>query len=164
MIVIGPWDIEVAGIILGEIESLNFTYGVKSDTFDSLQGQSTTVYGAHSAEIEATFLETDITSLKAAIPQYWVPNGATLSTGEVITDPNGGIDIVPGNTGNPRDLILVSANNPGQVMRLNDTTSEMSGVDITGTIRKVKVKFNCQPTAEQALLQFFKEGATPGIS
>src|SRR6478672_7792707 len=143
MIVIGPWDIEVGGTILGEIESLNFTYAVKSDTFDSLQGQSTTIYGAHSSEIEITLLDTDITSLKAAIPQYWVANGATLSTGEVITDANGGIDIVPGNTGTPRDLILVSANNPGQVMRLNDTTSEISGVDVTATIRKIKVKFNC---------------------
>ena len=109
-------------------------------------------------------MDTDITSLKAAIPQYWVANGATLSTGEVITDANGGIDIVPGNTGTPRDLILVSANNPGQVMRLNDTTSEISGVDVTATIRKIKVKFNCQPTVGQSLLQFFKEGATPGIS
>jgi hypothetical protein len=93
-----------------------------------------------------------------------VANGGTLSTGEVVSDTNGAIDIVPGTTGSVRDLIVVSADNPGQVIRFNDTLSEISGVETTTTIRKIKVKFTVQPSQGQALMQFFKEGAIAGIS
>jgi hypothetical protein len=145
----GPWDIEVGGVILGGIETLDVKYDVKSDDFDSLQGNTYTIYGAHKNTIEATFLETDIAALAAALPQYHVANGGTLSTGEVVSDTNGAIDIVPGTTGSVRDLIVVSADNPGQVIRFNDTLSEISGVETTTTIRKIKVKFTVQPSSRK---------------
>jgi hypothetical protein len=163
-VIIGPWDIEVGGSILAGMETLAVNYSVKEDHFDSLQGNAYIVDGPHTASIEATFLETDIPSLKTALPQHWVANGGTLSTGEIVTDPDGAIDIVPHHTGTPRDLIVVSANNPGHVARFNGTTSQISGIETTTTIRKIKVKFNVQPVQGRALVQFFKEGAVAGIS
>jgi hypothetical protein len=163
-VIVGPWDIEVGGLILAGIEALAVNYSVKEDNFDSLQGNAYTIDGPHKASIEATFLETDIPSLKAALPQHWIANGGTLSTGETVADSDGAIDIVPSNIGNPRDLIVVSANNPGHVIRFNGTTSQISGVETTTTIRKIKVKFNVQPVQGKALVQFFKEGAVAGIS
>lgn len=161
----GPFDIEVGGSILGGIETLDFTYDVKEDTYDSLQGYTYTVPGAHGASFEATFLENDVRSLAVVLPQYYKANGSTLSSGEMISDPDGAIDIVPGTTGSLRDLILVSADSPlGQVMRMKNVQTEISGMEVTATVRKVKVKFTAQPTEGVALVQFFKEQAITGIS
>jgi hypothetical protein len=163
----GPFELEYNSTILSGIEAVGFTYSVKSTEFESVQGQTYTAFGAHKAEAEITLLETDVASIAAVLPQYHVANGATLSSGEVVSSPAGAIDLVPGGcdaTAPTASLIITSCGNPGQVLRMLNASAEISGVEIDSTVRKVKVKFTGQPVGGEATIQFFAEGAVAGIS
>jgi hypothetical protein len=162
----GPFDIQWGLTVLAAIETLNTTYNVKSTDYDSVQGITYTNYGAHKVEIEATFLETDVASLAAVLPQYHVANGGTLSTGEIVSDPDGAIDVVPG--GNQatqyHDLIIRGAGSPAEIARIINAYTEISGVELDGTIRKIKVKFSGSASVDTATIQFFKSSAISVIS
>lgn len=160
----GPFDLTWSASTLAGIENVAVSYGVKEDSLESVQGLTYTVFGAHKAGVEITLLETDIPSLSAVLPQYHVANGGLLSTGETVADPDGAIDIVPGAESAAHSLIITSAGNPGQVVRLLLATTEISGIEVTGTIRKVKIKFTGTPDQGKATIQFFKEGSVANVS
>jgi hypothetical protein len=160
----GPFELQWNNGVLAGIETVAVTYTVKEDDLESVQGNTYTVFGAHKAGVEITLLETDVPSLAIVLSQYYVPMGGVLSTGETVTDVDGAIDIVPGQESDPHSLIITSAGNPGQVVRLLEATTEISGMDITGTLRTLKVKFTGTPDQGKATMQFFKEGAIAVVS
>lgn len=163
----GPFDLQWGSNLLAGINSVKTTYKVNSSNYETVQGNDYTVYGSHLATIEIELIETDIASLAAALPQYFVANGGTLSTGEIVTDVNGAIDIVPGGLITPpaHGLIITSSGSPSQIARLVNATSEISAVDIDGAkLRRVSVIFTGSPASNEATMQFFKSGAISGIS
>jgi len=48
--------------------------------------------------------------------------------------------------------------------QVRNTSSEISGLELDATLRKIKVKFTGQPSTDQATIQFFAEGAIGAIS
>lgn len=162
----GPFDLQWGSDTLAGIEALDVTYEVSSDDLETIQGNTYTIFGGHKVSAEATFLESDVASLAVVLPQYFVANAGTLSTGETVSDPAGAIDIVPGGVASPEThgLIITGAGSPGQVARIVNASTEISGFEIDKTIRKVKVKFSGEAGVDQATLQFFKEGAVSGVS
>jgi hypothetical protein len=164
MIVKGPFDIAYGADELSEVEAVDVSYDVATDSFESLQGFTHEVAGAHKIQLGVTLLETDVPALAVLLPQYYKANGALLSTGEVVNNVDGAIDLVPGGcdvASSPTDLVITSCGNPGHVTRIPDAVTEFDGFEI-GKIRKVKVKIKGESTA--ATVQFFKEGAVNIVS
>lgn len=163
----GPFELEWNGNTLAGIESVDVTYDVSSNDIESVQGVTYTLFGAHKATVEITLLETDIASLAAVLPQYYVANGGTLSTGETVVSAAGAIDVVPGGCeagAETASLIVTSCGNPGQVFRMVNATTEISGVALEDNVRKVSVTFTGAPTVGQSTIQFYAEGAVAGVS
>jgi hypothetical protein len=167
MLIKGPFDLQWGGNVLAGIDSVSASYKVNSTDYETVQGNDYTVYGSHKATIEIELIETDIASIAAVLPQYFVANGGTLSTGETVTDVNGAIDIVPGGLITPpaHGLIINSSGSPAQVARLVNATTEISAFDIDGSkLRRLKVMFTGTPATNEATMQFFKSGAISGVS
>lgn len=163
----GPFDLSWGSTTLAGVESLDVNYEVASEEKSTVQGTTYTLFGAHKASVEITLLDTDVASLAAVLPQYKVNNSATLSTGETVSNTAGAIDIVPGGcdtVATTKSLIVTSCGTPGQVFRLVNASTEISGVDIDSVLRTVKVKFTGNPTVGEATIQFYQEGAVAGVS
>ena len=99
------------------------------------------------------------------LPQYLVENGGTLSSGEIVTDPDGAIDVVPGGCGAAslqEDLIIESCGSNWQVLRVMECVTELTGVDMDEKYRTVEVTFTGQ--SDGATIQLFKKGAVANVS
>lgn len=163
----GPFTLEWNDDTLVGVESIDTTYDVASTDRESVQGVTYTIYGAHKATVEIPLLESDVPSLAVVLPQYYVANGGTLSTGETVVSTDGAIDVVPGGCEVGQEassLLITSCGNPGQVFRLVNATSEISGVSHDDGLRVVSVIFTGTPEPGQATIQFFKEGTVAGVS
>lgn len=161
----GPFDIAYGADTLAGIEDIDISYDVDTDDYNTLQGRVHEIAGAHKVTATATFLESDVASLAVVLPQYFVANGGTLSTGETVNNADGAIDIVPGGceaVATTTDLVITSCGNPGSVLRLPDCSTEIDTIEIDGKIRKVMVKFKGESDA--ATIQLFAEGAVTIVS
>ncbi len=166
MLITGPFEFKIGVDVLTDIEAIDFNYDVASTDYDTVQGKRRTAKGTHKVEVTITILGNDIPALAVALPQYFVPNGGTLSTGETVNDADGAIDVVPGgcDAGDvTNDIVITSCGNPGQVLRMPDAISEIDDVEFDGAnARKIMVKFTGQSDA--ATIQLFKEGAVSIVS
>lgn len=159
----GPFEAKYGVNVLADIEEVNLTYDIETNDHSSLQGRTFEVQGAHKVTLEVPFLESDVPSLAAVLPQHFVANGGTLSTGEVVNNAEGAIDVVPtqcAEDADTTDFILTSCN--GHVLRIVDVISEFGGVEIDGNVRKVTVRFTGASSA--GTIQMFKEGAVSIVS
>lgn len=166
MLVKGPFLLKWGANPILSVSELGFNYDVASNDYETVQGQTFHVDGAINASIEVTLLESDVAALATIVPQYHVPKGGYLSTGEEVTADEGAIDIVAAScetitTKYPLDI--TSCN--GQVTRLVNATTSLSNVNLdNNSLRTVTVTFRGEPeynTETQkttGILQFFAEG------
>lgn len=164
MLVKGPFEIKYGVDVLAGIEEIDLEYEVNTEDFDTIQGRSYQVVTSHRVSLTVTFLETDVPSLSVVLPQYFVANGETLSTGETVNNADGAIDVVPGGcdyVATTTDVVITSCGNPGHVLRLPDCETEISNVEIDA-VRKVMVTF--RGVSDDATIQMFKEGAVSIVS
>lgn len=162
-IVKGKSTIHYGPDVLAGVEDVTVNYDVATSDRETVQGRRYQISGAHLVTVEATFLESDVDSLAVVLPQYFVPNGGTLSTGEVVNNAAGAIDIVPdlcGDDTQVEDLVITSCN--GHVMRVPDASSEISGVAIADGVRTVTVTFRGE--SDDATIQLFAQGAVNIVS
>ncbi len=160
----GPFEIKYGLDVLAGIESLDLEYEIDTDTFDTIQGRSYEVTKSKRVSVVATFLETDVASLSVVLPQYHVPNGGTLSTGETVNDADGAIDVTPDtctDAADTTDVVITSCGNPGSVLRIPECETEIEDIEMD-TVRKVAVKF--RGLSEDSIAQFFAEGAVSIVS
>lgn len=163
----GPFDVEWGDVVLAGVEEISVDYNVETNDVTTVQGNTYTITGAHKASASLTFLETDVAVLRYILPQYWKPNGAQLSSGEVVSDTNGAIDVLPGGCTTSTQkygLIITSCGNPGQVFRILATRTDIEDVTFEDGLRRVVVTFIGEPDASLATIQFFKEGALGNVS
>lgn len=165
-IVQGQWELYWGGNILADIETIAVTYTVKTTDYDTVQYNTFQIDGSVKSTVALTLLATDTASLAAVLPQYFVPNGGTMSTGETVSSPSGAIDTVVNCTTGYiySDLDIISCGNPGQVFRLKNARTMISKIDFDGQIRTVEVTFVGTPASGTANVQFFQHGAIGDIS
>jgi hypothetical protein len=160
----GPFEIKYGVDVLAGIESIDFEYEVNTDDFETIQGNTYEIVKSHKVTVVATFLESDVASLAVVLPQYFVANGGTLSTGETVNDADGAIDIVPGGcdyVATTTDVVITSCGNPGHVVRIPDCETEIDSIEADGVI-KVSVKF--KGMSSDATVQMFGQGAVSIVS
>lgn len=157
MLVKGPFSIKWGSNPVVDVSEIGFNYDVATNDYQTVDGRTYTVDGAITASIDLTLLASDVEALSAILPQYYVAEGETMSTGE--TAPEGGaIDIVAAQcdtTNTNYDLDIISCN--GEVTRLVNARTSLSTVDIAdNALRTVTVTFRGEPEQGEGIIQFFK--------
>lgn len=161
-LVTGKFTLTWGNNTLEDIEEIEVGYEQASEDYSTVQHYTYEVDGAIKATVNLTLLATDIPSLAAVLPQYFVANGETMSTGETVDSSVGAIDVVPTCAGTTyNDLEIVSCDTPGQVLRLVNARTKIESIENDAMIRKVIVKFVGEAPEGQAPIQFFLSG---GIS
>lgn len=163
----GPFNLKWGDNVLQDIEAVETTYDVDTDEYNTVQGRRHQVEGAHYASINLTLLATDIASLSLILPQYFVPNGGVLSTGETVSNAEGAIDVKAAECddaliNDPFDI--ESCGNPIQVTRLVNARTRISGLENDGKVQKVLVEVIGEPAQGDGVLQFFKKGTIAVVS
>lgn len=163
----GPFDLRWGDNVLSDVEELEVEYDVDTEDFQTIQGRTYEISGSHKASATLTLLSNDVPALAAVLPQYHVQNGGVLSTGETVSEANGAMDIVPGGcdvSSVYNDLTIASCGNPGQVFRIVNARTEISGVEFDNKLRRVMVRFIGESPQDEATIQFFEEGSVAVVS
>lgn len=165
----GPFSIQWGNNPILEVSEIGFNYEVASNDYETVQGTTRTVEGAITASVDLTLLSSDVDALKTVLPQYYVPKGSSLSTGEEVLNEEGAIDIVAAScdTSDTRyPLDIISCN--GEVTRLVNTRTSLTSQEFAdNSVRTVTITFRGEPEQDpttgrtQGIVQFFKKG---GIS
>lgn len=167
MLIRGPFTIKWGDNEINDIEEISIEHEVDSEDYQTIQGTTIEVDGSYKANATITLLASDIAALSAVMPQYFVPNGGTMSTGETVNNADGAMDIRPGACdesliNNPLDII--SCANPGQVLRLVNVRSRVDSVELDNKLLKFMVKFIGEPLNGEATMQVFKQGTINVVS
>lgn len=161
----GPFSIKWGANPILDVSEIGFNYDVATNDYSTVDGRTYQVEGAITASIELTLLSSDVAALSALLPQYYVPKGGNLSTGEEVLDDDGAIDIVAAScdttdTRYPLDIISCT----GQVTRLINARSSLSSQEFAdNALRTVTVTFTGEPEQKEdgtttGIVQFFKQG------
>ena len=95
MIIRGPFEIKWGDNVISDIEEIDLEHSIDSEDYQTVQGRTLEIDGSYKATATITLLASDIPALAAILPQYFVPNGGILSTGETVNNADGAIDIKP---------------------------------------------------------------------
>jgi hypothetical protein len=167
MIIRGPFSLKWGDNVISDVEEIDINHEVSSDDYETLQGKVITVDGSYKVAATVTLLATDIAALAAIMPQYFVPNGGVLSTGETVNYANGAIDIAAAACDTAlifNNLDITSCGVPADVMRIVNARTRIEDVDIDNKIRKVMVSFIGESDPTEATMQFFKQGTIAVVS
>ena len=167
MIVRGPFDLKWGDNVIQDVEELDIEHEISSDDFETLQGKTYEVDGPYKVSATITLLASDIPTLAALLPQYFVADGAVLSTGETVNHAEGAIDVAPHDCDESliyNNLDISSCANPAVVLRVINARTKIEGVETDNKIQKVMVKFIGESEADEATIQFLREGTISVVS
>lgn len=159
----GPFDAKWGANTLTDISEISLEYDQATNDYSTIDNRTYTIDGAITASVSLTFLSTDVASLAVVFPQYYVPQGETMSTGEIVGDEDGAIDIKAAACDTEpvyNDLDIIACGNPGQVFRLKNARTAIDSMEFAdNAVRTVTVIFRGEPAQGEANIQFFKEGS-----
>lgn len=167
MLVRGPFTIKWGDNTIEDVEEIDIEHEIESDDFNTIQGKTYEVEGAYKATAILTLLAADIPTLAALLPQNFVANGATLSTGETVNHAQGAIDFAPAVCTESfvyNNLDIISCANPAIVYRVVNARTKIDGIELDNKLAKVMVKFLGEPATDEATLQIFREGTINVVS
>lgn len=163
----GPFELKWGDNVLTDIEEIDFSHEIDSDDLQTLEGRTLEVDGSYKATATLTLLGTDIAAIAALLPQHFVANGGTMSTGETVQTAVGAIDVAPHAC--DEELIynnfdIISCGNPGQVTRIVHARTKLEGIEFDNKLQKVMVKIVGEAAQDEATVQMFKEGSINVVS
>lgn len=163
----GPFNLRWGDNVLADIEEIDVEHEVATDDYETIQGKTYELDGAYRVALTATLLASDIPALAIVFPQYFVPNGGQMSTGETVNNADGAIDVRAAACDETLiydNLDIESCANPSNVMRIVNARTRIEGVEIDNKIQKVMVRFVGESAQDEASIQFFKEGTINIVS
>lgn len=166
-IVRGPVNVKFGDNQIDDIEEIEIEHEVDEEEYSTVQGKVRTVDGPYKVSATITLLASDIPTLAAFVPQYFVPNGGELSTGETVNHADGAIDIKAASCDENivyENFDIESCGNPADVMRIVNARTRIEGVEIDDKVRKVMIKVIGESEGDQATIQFFRKGTVNVIS
>lgn len=163
----GPFTLQWIGNTISDVEEIETEVTQDTDDHDTLDGRRFVFDGPIQATATIKLLRSDIATLAVLLPQYFVPNGGTMSTGEIVSHADGAIDVLAASCDaeplyGPLDV--VSCGNPGQVFRLVNARTKIDAVEFDPFVGTVDVQFIGEPAAGEANVQFFHEGSLAVVS
>lgn len=166
-IVRGPFELNWGDNVIADVEEIDVEHTIDSEDFVTLQGRTHEIDGNFKAVATITLLASDIQALAALLPQHFVANGQTLSTGEKVMHAQGAIDIKPRECDENllyNNLDIISCANPGYVFRIVNARTKFEGIEFSEKIQKVMIKFVGEAATDEATAQFFREGKIAVVS
>lgn len=163
----GPFSIKWGDNTITDVEEVSIDHEVTSDEFTTVQGTTLEIDGAYKVSATLTLLASDIPSLSALLPQYFVANGGVMSTGETVNNAAGAIDIKAASCDDSivyNNLDITSCGNPGQVLRIVNARTRIEGIELDNVIKKVQIKFIGEAASDEATVQIFKSGTISVVS
>ena len=164
----GPFDLRWGANTLVDVSEISLEYDQDSSDYTTVDNRRYTIDGAISASVTLTFLASDVASLAAVLPQYHVPTGGTLSSGEVVGGTDGAIDVVAASCDSDpvyNDLNIISCGTNGEVFRLKNARTKIDSMEFAdNAVRTVTVAFIGEPEAGVGNIQFFKENDITAVS
>jgi hypothetical protein len=159
----GPFNFKWGANQLNNVSDISIDYAVESSDTSTLDGNKYMVQTGISATVTLTLLDNDIASLATILPQYYIPMGGTLSTGETVAQAQGAIDITAASCAttpvyNQLDIYACGTN--AQVLRLVRARTEVDSIDIGDGLRTVAIKFIGEPQTGKAVVQFLQDAET----
>jgi len=156
----GPFNFKWGANTLANVSEMSVDYAVESSDTTTLDGNKFMVQTGISATVTMTLLDNDIASLAMVLPQYYVPVGGTLSTGETVANPEGAIDVVAASCEtsdvfNQLDIYACGSN--ANVLRLVNARTQIDSIDVGDGLRTVAVMFIGEPGPGEAVVQFLRD-------
>ena len=91
----GPFNLTWRGNTILDVESLDISLDINSEKYEANSGRVIETEKSTHVFLSFTLLATDIASLAIVLPQFFVPFGEMLSTGEIVSGSDGAIDYNP---------------------------------------------------------------------
>ena len=159
----GPFNFKWGANVIRNVSEVSFDYTVDTNETTTLDGNKYTVQTGMGATVSLTLLDNDIASLATILPQFYVPQGGTLSTGETVGQSQGAIDITAASCTtsdvyNQLDIYACGTN--AQVLRLVRCRTQVESVDVSDGLRTVTVQFIGEPQNGDAVVQFLQDNET----
>lgn len=159
----GPFNFKWGANSINNVSEVSVDYTVDTNDTTTLDGNKYTVQTGMSATVSLTLLDNDIASLAMILPQFYVANGQTLSTGETVTNVAGAIDVTAAqcttsDVYNQLDIYACGTN--AQVLRLVHARTQVDSVDVSDGLRTVTVMFIGEPQGGDAVIQFLTDNET----
>lgn len=159
----GPFNFKWGANTLSNVSEISVDYTVDTSDTTTLDGNKFTTQTGMSATVTLTLLDNDIASLATVLPQFYIPMGGTLSTGETVGQTQGAIDITAASCTtsdvyNQLDIYACGTN--AQVMRLVNCRTQIDSIDIGDGLRTVAVLFIGEPAPGEAIVQFLQDDET----
>lgn len=155
----GPFDVKWGSNTLEDVQDYSFDYSQDSNDYTTLDGRKTTLDGAISASVSIQLLKSDVDALAAVLPQYYVAQGGTMSTGEVVANADGAIDVVAASCDSAsvyNNLDIISCGTESTVVRLVNARSMIDSVDLQdSTVLTFTIKFVGEPAPGDGSVQVF---------
>lgn len=156
----GPFNFKWGAKQLNNVSEISFDYEVESNDTTTLDGRKYTIQSGISATVTLTLLDNDIASLATILPQYYKAKGQILSTGEIVVQDQGAIDIAAASCTtsdvyNQLDIYACGTN--AQVLRLVRARTQIDSIDIGDGLRTVAIQFIGEPLAGDAVVQFLQD-------
>lgn len=155
MIIRGPFTLTWGGNTLEDIEAIEVEYETNTEDYEANSGNVYQIEKSIKASVRLTLLASDVASLGAILPQYFVPEDGQLGNGDFVFDPRGGIDIIPDDCSSEsiyNDLMIESCGSPGEAFKLMNARTLVEGFEI-GKLRKIVVKFIGEPDTGMSIVQ-----------
>lgn len=159
----GPFTVKWGSNTLTNVQDYSFDYNVDSNDYTTLDGIKTTIESTISATVSLQLLKSDVAALAVVLPQYYIAQGSTMSTGEVVNNASGAIDIVAASCNttpvyNPLDII--SCGSLATVVRLVNARTTIDSIDLQdSSVLTFTVKFVGEPASGKAAVQVFSSAS-----
>lgn len=159
----GPFNFKWGANTLANVSEITVDYTVDTSDTTTLDGNRYSVQTGMGVSVTLTLLDNDIASLATILPQYFVPTGGTLSTGQVVGQAGGAIDVkaascTTSDVFNQLDIYACGTN--AQVLRIPRCRTQIDSIDVADGLRTVTVAFISEPLAGQASVQFLYDNET----
>lgn len=159
----GPFNFKWGANNLYNVSEISVDYTVDTSDTTTLDGNRYTTQTGMGMTVTLTLLDNDIASLATVLPQYYVPMGGTLSTGETVGQAQGAIDIAAASCTTSdvyNQLDIYSCGSNAQVLRLVRARTQIDSIDIGDGLRTVAVMFVGEPRGGDAVVQFLQDNET----
>lgn len=163
----GPFIVKWGANTLSNVQDYSFDYNVDSNDYTTLDGKKVTYEGAISATASLQLLRSDVAALAVVLPQYFVPQGGTMSTGETVANATGAIDVSAASCNTTpvyNNLDIISCGTNATVVRLVNARTTIDSIDLQdSTVLTFTIKFVGEPVGAAGSVQVFTS-STDSIS
>lgn len=153
---IGPYKVKYGSVIFDDVTEVSWDYTADTNEQTMIDGRVKTLPTTTTASVDVTLYAADIQTLSLIFPQFAVPAGGTLSTGETTTEP--AFDALAmsacGQADLTEDLEIIGCK---VTTRLVNAKAAISSIDYEDNItQNVTITFTGDQVAGQAVFQMYQ--------